>query len=97
MKKFPFRLIVFLLVMAGFMGKYENIQAGEWKTISAQTLKKKMEDGDRLSLINVLPKIVYNAGHIEGSINIPIGKLETSPDWPKEKNKPLIFYCMGVA
>jgi len=68
----------------------------EYKIISTEALAKKLENGDELCLINVLPKIVHDAKHIEGSINIPIGKIGSSQKLPKDKQKLLIFYCMGT-
>jgi hypothetical protein len=98
MKKLALGLTTLFFVVSGLLFFYGSLHAEQgWSTITAKALKKKMDDGDDYCLINVLPKIVFNAGHIKNSVNIPIGKLETSSEWPQDKNKPLIFYCMGVA
>ena len=97
MRKFALGLVTLLFVITVVMGTFGSIYAEQgWPTISAQALKKKINNGDILFLINVSPESVFNAGHIKGSVNIPIGKLAISSDWPKDKNKPLIFYCMDV-
>lgn len=91
------QLATLLLTMAALLGGIvEHVQAEqEWRTISAHVLKQ-MIDGDKeIYLVNVLPKIMFNAGHIEGSVNVPMGELESWPQWPKEKDTALIFYCMG--
>ncbi len=46
-------------------------------------------------LINVLPKIIFDAKSIDGSINIPLGKLTQGDALPENNQTPLIFYCMG--
>ena len=98
MRKLALGSVILLFVITSLIVTYGNIHAEKkWSNISARELKKKIDDGDDFLLINVLPKIVFNAGYIKGSVNVPIGKLEASPIWPKEKNKKLIFYCMGVA
>jgi rhodanese-related sulfurtransferase len=43
-----------------------------------------------------LPKIIHDNKHIPGSINIPVSEILTSPLMPTEKDKQLIFYCMGT-
>ena len=68
----------------------------KWHTISTEELAAKIERGDEICLINVLPKIIYDDRHIPGSINVPIGELATSPLLPADKRKPLAFYCMGT-
>jgi rhodanese-related sulfurtransferase len=67
-----------------------------WRTINIEELKNIIDLKHDFYLINVLPKIIFDAKHIPGSINIPVGKIATSTLMPKDKNKPLIFYCMGV-
>lgn len=64
--------------------------------VSTSELKQMMDDGDNLTLVNVLPKIIYDAMHLPGSINYPIGRLALAQGLPFPKNKPIIFYCMGV-
>ena len=64
--------------------------------ISTADLRAKLEGGEEIALINVMPKIIHDAFHIHGSVNIPLGQLKTSPKMPKDKDKLLVFYCMGV-
>ena len=66
-----------------------------WRDISTQELKTMLDRGQNLCLINVLPRIIHDAEHIKGSINIPIGKIKTSPEMPRDKDKPIVFYCLG--
>jgi hypothetical protein len=64
--------------------------------VSTSELKQMMDDGDNLTLVNVLPKIMYDAMHLPGSINYPIGRLASAEGLPFPKDQPLVFYCMGV-
>lgn len=84
-----------LLVMVG--GHFNLVQASEqWKTITTEALKHKLDAEEEICLVNVLPAIVHNERHIEGSINIPIGKIGSSDKLPTDKNIPVVFYCMGL-
>ena len=65
-----------------------------WKEISAPEVKIMIENGDAVA-VHVLSEIEYDIQHITGSINIPIIKIKTSDKLPKDKEMPLIFYCMG--
>ena len=68
----------------------------QWDVISTAELKQILEQKQDYYLINVLPKIIHDAMHIPGSINIPLGKIEASPQLPTDKKKHMIFYCMGT-
>ncbi len=88
-----------LIVCAFWMGwvGVAPIDAHEkWHTIPTEELAAKIDQGEDICLINVLPKIIYDDRHIPGSINVPIGELATSPLLPEDKRKPLVFYCMGT-
>ncbi len=71
--------------------------ANSWKEISTDELKSWMDSGKDFLLIDVRPSIFHDAQSIPGSINIPLGKLKTSSLLPEDKNKALVFYCMGRA
>lgn len=67
----------------------------KYKDITAPEVKAMLDEGKTL-VIHVLSEIEYNVQHISGSINIPITDMKTTDKLPKDKNIPLIFYCMGV-
>jgi len=84
-----------LLVLVG--GNWSSVQASwQWQTITTEALKYKLDAKEEICLVNVLPSIVHDERHIIGSINIPIGKIDTSEKLPIDKNTPIVFYCMGV-
>ena len=67
-----------------------------WNTISTEKLAAQIEQSDDFYLISVLPKIIYDNRHIQGSINIPVSEFPTSALLPEDKSQLLIFYCMGT-
>jgi rhodanese-related sulfurtransferase len=68
-----------------------------WPIISTEELRVLMQSGTKFLLVDVLPKIMYDEAHIPGSVNIPFSSIRTTPNLPQDKNRLLIFYCMGVA
>ena len=55
-----------------------------------------MVEEDGALLVHVLSRIEFDMQHIPGSINIPVTALADSDLLPREKDRSLIFYCMGV-
>ena len=78
--------LFFFLSLVGFA------QGAAYQEINAPEVKKMMDAGDAL-VVYPLSKIEYNDLHIKGSVFIPVGKLAT--ELPKDKEKALIFYCLG--
>ena len=79
-------VLVLSLVLSGFA------MADTWKEIKAEELKKMMDTEDVL-VVFPLSKIEFNDMHIQGSVNIPVGKLEET--LPADKEKKVVFYCLG--
>lgn len=65
-----------------------------YKVITAPEVKA-MLDEERALVVHVLSEIEYNIQHIGGDINIPITDMPTTEKLPRDKDKPLVFYCMG--
>jgi len=60
--------------------------------ISAEQLKKEMEEEKDLVVVNVLPETSYENCRIKGSISIEYDKIkEKTSSWNKDKN--IIVYC----
>ena len=66
--------------------------ADTWKEIKADELKKMMET-ENVLVIFPLSKIEFNDMHIPGSVNIPVGMLKEK--LPVDKEKKVVFYCLG--
>ena len=76
----------FLLLLAG------PALGADYQEIKAPEVKKMMDGGDAL-VIYPLSKIEFNDLHIRGSVHIPVGRL--AEELPADKEKTLIFYCLG--
>ena len=84
-------LVVFFLNAMAISAKAEP---GTIKEISAPEVKNMLEAGQAV-VIHVLSGTEYEMQHIPGSINIPIIDMKTTNALPRDKNTPLVFYCMG--
>jgi rhodanese-related sulfurtransferase len=67
----------------------------EYKKVTAPEVKD-MLDGGRAVAVHVLSRIEFEMQHITGSINIPINEMNETDKLPKQRDTPLIFYCMGL-
>ena len=48
---------------------------------------------EKASVIDVSEPGEFAAGHIVGSRNIPIGRIEVAPELPKNKTLPVVLVC----
>ncbi|MGN0733772.1 MAG: rhodanese-like domain-containing protein [Emergencia sp.] len=46
-------------------------------------------------LLDVRTEEEYKAGHIESSLNIPLQRIENTPNRISDKNTPLFVYCQS--
>lgn len=83
-------LILFLLTSAPAKAESEG-----YKKVTAPEVKDMLGGGKALA-IHVLSRIEFEMQHITGSVNIPIIEMDETERLPKEKDTPLIFYCMGL-
>ena len=88
--------LIFIAIWIGWVWVTPLNAHEKWDTIPTAELAARIDHGDSMCLINVLPKIIYDERHIPGSINIPISEIATSSLLPEDKSKPLVFYCMGT-
>ena len=71
-----------------------------WPTISgarsggvSPTEAVRLMNREKASVIDVSEPGEYAVGHIVGSKNIPIGRLEVAPELPKNKTLPVVLVC----
>ncbi len=70
--------------------------AAEFTDISPQDLKKRLDSGEQLVLINTLPPLLHQTKHLPGSLNIPASQVSSDlPGQVPDKSALLVFYCMG--
>ncbi|AKU13392.1 rhodanese-like protein [Azoarcus sp. CIB] len=74
------------------------VNAGHMAAISVPQLKKLMDEGAPLTLIDSRPKErKYDKGHIPGAISLPDSQFDKLVDrLPADKASPLYFYCEGL-
>ena len=84
--------VAFLFIGGNFA--FAGSEPEPFKLITAPEVKDLLEEG-KVVVVHVLSEIEYGIQHIPASINIPIIKMKTTNKLPKDKDTPLIFYCMG--
>lgn len=62
------------------------------KTITTEQLQAKIEAGETVNIIDVREVDEVAAGHISGSVNIPLGLLQFRMH-ELDKNKPYMIVC----
>ncbi len=71
--------------------------AENYKSISADELRKMLDKKTELFLVDARPQQEFNQGHILLAVNIPpekVGSISTL--LPKNKKTLIVFYCRGV-
>ena len=62
--------------------------------ISIQELKKMMDDGTAVTIIDVQPKDVYAEGHIKGAISLPWkSEIALEDVWSLSQEQLIVTYC----
>jgi rhodanese-related sulfurtransferase len=68
-------------------------------TISRDELWEKIERGDDFTLVETLPRDVYEGGHLPGALNLPFASEEEIPDLARgllpDKDAEIVLYCGG--
>lgn len=90
-----FGYIIFAFVLICTPATLLRAENNGFVVITAPETKLMLEQDPTTRLINVLSSLEYELQHIPNSISIPVNQLKDSPLLPKDKNIPLIFYCMG--
>ncbi len=62
---------------------------------SAGQLKRLIDSGKPVFLLNPLSEIEFNQAHIPGSVNIPVSKIRKTDKLPKDKETHIVTYCKG--
>ena len=74
-------------------------QEDSMQTIDRETLKRSLDKGSDLAILNVLPKDYYSKEHITGSDNIPLEGETFEKDVESKvgsKDKPIVVYCAST-
>lgn len=72
--------------------KAEEPVATDVQTVNRETLKRWIDSGEKLTIVDVLSPASYHKAHIEGAINIPFAQADAlAHRFPKEGK--LVVYC----
>jgi len=87
--------IVFIVLSFIFIHSFAFAQV--FKSITADELKKMLDNRAKLVLVDARAVLEYSQGHIPLAINIPPEKLGSIAEvLPKNKKTLLVFYCRGA-
>lgn len=63
------------------------------RTIDRESLKKKLDNGDDIKIIEVLMPKPFEQAHIKGAINIPLNQIGREATSRFNKDDEIIVYC----
>ena len=66
------------------------------KQVSLEELKRRLDSGEKMTLVDVREKDEWRAGYIPGAVSIPRGFLEIQAEQKlPDKNARIVAYCAG--
>ncbi|MBI5074028.1 MAG: rhodanese-like domain-containing protein [Nitrospirae bacterium] len=86
------------LFLLGLLMLVSSAAAAEtFKTVTADELKKMIDSGKQITVVDTRTEEEFRQGHLPKAVNIPPEKVNNIGDLlPKAKNRPVVFYCRGV-
>ena len=85
-------LMVVVAAIAGGLLLWPTITGARNAGISA-TEAVRLMNREKAGVIDVSEPGEYAAGHIVGSRNVPMSRLEVAPELPKNKTLPVVLVC----
>jgi rhodanese-related sulfurtransferase/DNA-binding transcriptional ArsR family regulator len=74
---------------AAYLGARDQLEP-----MTRQELARRLEDGDRLVILDVRPAAEHAAGHLPGAVSIPVGELRRRlAELPGDRE--IVAYCRG--
>lgn len=74
--------------------KESDMPKAEYKKLSAQEAKARIDSGDELIILDVREDYEYSAGHISGALLLPVGQIaQKAPELLPDKNAEILLYC----
>lgn len=71
-----------------------TLAAGEYRKITPQQARERMESGDPVVIVDVRTQAEYDAGHIPGAILVPNEQIgQEMPELLPDKEAELLIYC----
>jgi len=81
-----------LLIVVSLLFFAPSIWAADFQVISTADLKSKLDAKEKFLLVNALSDIEFSLEHIPGSVNIPVGEIQTTDKLPADKEMLIVFY-----
>lgn len=76
------------------MENYALASTSDWNMVKASELKKELESGQKLLLLDVREPAEFKEGHIKGAMNISVSELpKRAGELPREKSLKIVAYC----
>ena len=88
-------LVVFVLVgCSKQVAKSTDNKSDGYQKITAAAVKSRLDNGEKLIIVDVRTKEEYDTGHIKNSILIPYDEIEAkAASLLTDKNASIIVYC----
>lgn len=80
--------------MFNFQGRFATLGGND--NLSAEEIKKKLNDGNAFIILDVREPWEYQAAKIEGSLLIPLGQLEKRKEELNQESEIVCLCHMGV-
>ena len=65
------------------------------RKIGREELKKKIDRGDDIVLVDTLAEKYYRHSHLRGAINLPVDEVaERAPELLPDKDAEIVVYCL---
>lgn len=91
-----FRIIPVIFIVMTFSSFLSCALSQDLKSLSAEELKKMIDEGVKMSIVDTRNENEYIEGHIPHAILIPQEKFDVIETLlPKDKDMPIVFYCRG--
>ena len=88
-------VIAALVGMAILMGTTSIGHANIRADLSASELKRLIDSGEKVFILNPLSDIEYNEGNIPGSVSVPLHQIMSTDKLPVDKQTLIVTYCLG--
>lgn len=83
-----------LWMVLSVIGSVNATMQGDVPRVSIQELKKMMDNGTPVTILDVQPKEVYDMGHIKGAISIPWkSQIALEDVWSLPNDQLTVTYC----
>ena len=83
------RLVEVERLAAAYLGARDELEP-----VTREELARRLQDGDRLVVLDVRPAAEHAAGHLPGAVSIPVGELRRRlAELPRDRE--VVAYCRG--